>query len=125
MFCAKCGRMCQDDSGKCPYCGYDGKTEAVYKPDAYINYGSFGKTTNAVYTDKVQKSRLTAGILQIFLGAFGVGRFYMGSVGIALGQIAATVVSCGIGGFVWGLIDGVMILNGQVECDEKNVPLKD
>lgn len=134
MFCAKCGRMCGDDSGKCPYCGYDGKDSPVHRNDVYINYDSFAKSENGMpdyeavsvgCAGEERKSRLTAGILQIFLGAFGVGRFYMGSVGVALGQIAATVVSCGIAGFIWGMVDGIMILNGQVGCDGKNIPLKD
>src|SRR4030095_13602699 len=55
------------------------------------------------------KSKLVAGLLQILLGAFGAGRFYTGHTGIAIGQIAATWLTCGLGG-LWPLIDGILIL---------------
>src|SRR5690242_11992699 len=41
------------------------------------------------------KSKMAAGLLQIFLGPFGVGRFYTGHVAIAIAQIAVTWVTCG------------------------------
>jgi TM2 domain-containing membrane protein YozV len=59
------------------------------------------------------KSKLTAGLLGIFLGSFGVGRFYLGYTGIGIAQIAATWLTCGIGG-IWPLIDSIMILVGKV-----------
>src|SRR5690242_17057355 len=58
------------------------------------------------------KSKLTAGLLGIFLGSFGVGRFYLGYTGLGVAQIAATWLTCGIGG-IWPLIDAVMILVGK------------
>jgi TM2 domain-containing membrane protein YozV len=59
------------------------------------------------------KSKLTAGLLGIFLGSFGVGRFYLGYTGLGIAQIAATWLTCGLGG-IWPLIDSVMILVGKV-----------
>ena len=59
------------------------------------------------------KSKLAAGLLQIFLGGFGAGRFYLGYTNIGLLQIAATWLTCGAGA-IWPLIDGIMILTGQV-----------
>ena len=59
------------------------------------------------------KSKLTAGLLQIFLGGFGVGRFYLGYTTIGVLQIVVTIVTCGVGS-IWGLIDGIMILIGNV-----------
>ncbi len=59
------------------------------------------------------KSKLVAGLLQIFLGSFGVGRFYLGHTGIAIAQIAVTWLTCGLGG-IWPFIDGIMILMGKV-----------
>ncbi|TQR74157.1 TM2 domain-containing protein, partial [Mycobacterium hodleri] len=54
------------------------------------------------------KSKMAAGLLQIFLGAFGVGRFYLGYNGIAIAQIAVTWLTCGIGA-IWPFIDGILI----------------
>ncbi|MEZ0051560.1 TM2 domain-containing membrane protein YozV [Mycobacterium sp. MAA66] len=72
------------------------------------------------------KSKLTAGLLQIFLGWLGIGRFYLGSNNIAIAQVcigaAGLVLTalCGIGFLlltgvgIWGLVDGIQILNGSV-----------
>ncbi|MFT4126644.1 MAG: NINE protein [Gordonia sp. (in: high G+C Gram-positive bacteria)] len=68
------------------------------------------------------KEKLTAGLLQIFLGGFGVGRFYTGHTGLAIAQIAVTWLTCGFGA-IWPLIDGIMMLTGKV-TDAQGRPLK-
>jgi TM2 domain-containing membrane protein YozV len=55
------------------------------------------------------RSRLAAGLFGIFLGGFGVHRFYLGYTAIGIVQIVVTVLTCGIGA-VWGLVEGIMIL---------------
>jgi TM2 domain-containing membrane protein YozV len=69
------------------------------------------------------KQKMMAGLLQIFLGSFGVGRFYTGHTGIAIAQIAVTWLTCGIGA-IWPLIDGIMMLTGKVP-DAQGRPLRD
>ena len=69
------------------------------------------------------KSKMTAGLLQLFVGGFAIGRFYLGYTGIAIAQIAVTWLTCGIGG-LWPLIDGIMILMGKVP-DAQGRPLRD
>lgn len=69
-----------------------------------------------------QKSRLVAGLLQMFFGGFGAGRFYLGYTGVAVGQLC-TVWLFGIG-YIWGFIDGVLILCRQLDVDADGVPLK-
>ena len=69
-----------------------------------------------------QKSRLIAGLLQLFLGGFGAGRFYLGYTGVAVGQLC-TLPLFGIG-YIWGFIDGILILCGQLDLDADGVPLK-
>ena len=69
------------------------------------------------------KSKMTAGLLQLFVGGFAIGRFYLGYTGIAIAQIAVTWCTCGIGA-IWPLIDGVMILTGKVP-DAQGRPLRD
>lgn len=59
------------------------------------------------------KSKVTAGLLQILLGGFGVGRFYLGYTTIGVLQLVVSLVTCGIGA-IWPLIDGIMILMGNV-----------
>ncbi|BCJ57065.1 TM2 domain-containing protein [Micromonospora endophytica] len=69
------------------------------------------------------KSKVVAGVLQILLGGFGVGRFYMGDTKTGVIQLIVTLVTCGIGS-IWGLVDGILILvNGGV--DGQGRPLRD
>lgn len=69
------------------------------------------------------KQKMIAGLLQIFLGSFGAGRFYTGHTGIAIAQIAVTWLTCGAGA-LWPLIDGIMMFMGKV-TDAQGRPLRD
>ena len=71
-----------------------------------------------------QKSKMAAGLLGIFLGAWGVHNFYLGNTSRGIIQIVVTLVTCGAGG-IWGLIEGIMILTGSINTDANGVPLKD
>lgn len=59
-----------------------------------------------------RRSKLVAGLLGIFLGGFGVHRFYLGYTGIGIAQIVVTLATCGVGA-IWGLIEGILILVGS------------
>ena len=67
---------------------------------------------------------MAAGLLQIFLGGFGIGRFYLGYTGIGVAQLIITICTCGIGA-IWGFIDGILILTGSVSTDSNGNPLAD
>jgi len=69
------------------------------------------------------KSKIIAGLLQLFFGCFGVGRFYTGHIGIAIAQIAVTWLTCGLGGF-WPFIDAILMFMGKV-TDAQGRPLRD
>jgi TM2 domain-containing membrane protein YozV len=72
------------------------------------------------------KSAVAAGLLQIFLGTFGAGRFYIGSTGVAIAQLVLGLMGlfftlfCFIGMviliplWIWTLIDGIMMFAGAV-----------
>ncbi|MEV5428491.1 NINE protein [Streptomyces sp. NPDC052701] len=74
-------------------------------PNAPYGYDPYGRP----YSDK---SKIVAGILQLFLGTFGVGRFYIGNVGLGLAQL----FTCG-GLGIWALIDGIVLLTGNNTTD--------
>jgi len=81
-------------------------------PATYAPYG-VDPFTGHPYSDK---SRVLAGLLQIFFGAFGVGRFYAGRSGIGMAQVLMTVFSLGILSLItvpWGMIDGIIMLTGN------------
>ncbi|QIK71126.1 NINE protein [Propioniciclava coleopterorum] len=75
--------------------------------------------TGIPYSDK---SKLAAGLLQIFLGWLGVGRFYMGNVGMGIAQILVTFLTMGFG-ILWPVIDGIIILAGSPR-DSAGRPLR-
>ena len=74
------------------------------------------------------KSKIAAGLLGIFLGAFGVHNFYLGYTGKAVAQLLITILSCGIlavVSIVWGLVEGIMILATNDYKDGQGKILKD
>ncbi|MFJ7771664.1 TM2 domain-containing protein [Streptomyces sp. NPDC097107] len=76
-------------------------------PGAPYGYDPYGRP----YSDK---SKITAGVFQLFLGSFGIGRFYTGSVGIGLAQL----FTCG-GLGIWALIDGILYLVSNDRTDDQ------
>lgn len=74
------------------------------------------------------KSKLIAALLGIFLGPFGAHNFYLGYTTKAVIQLCITFLTCGIGAivtFIWGIIEGIMILTGSISVDAKGIPLVD
>ena len=69
-----------------------------------------------------QKSKMAAGLLGIFLGAWGVHQFYLGDNKKGIIRIIVTVVTCGIGG-IGGFIEGILILCGNINTDAQGNPL--
>ena len=73
-----------------------------------------------------EKSKLVAGLLQLLglFGLVGVGRMYMGYVGLGVAQLIVGLVTCGIGAVIWGIIDAILILTDRVR-DPQGRPLRD
>ncbi|WP_338896441.1 NINE protein [Streptomyces sp. TG1A-60] len=74
-------------------------------PSAPYGYDPYGRP----YSDK---SKIVAGVLSLFLGSFGVGRFYIGHVGLGLAQL----FTCG-GLGIWALVDGIILLTSSDTTD--------
>ncbi len=75
-----------------------------------------------------QKSKLVAGLLGIFVGAFGIHNFYLGNTKKAVIQLLISVLSCftlAVVSEIWGLVEGIQILTGSINTDANGVPLKD
>jgi hypothetical protein len=100
-----------------PYPGqpYPGQPGFGQVPDPAAPFGRH-PVTGEPFSDK---QKIVAGLLEIFLGGFGAGRWYLGDTGIALAQL----FTCG-GLGVWALIDGIMMLMGNVR-DKQGRPLRD
>ncbi len=69
-----------------------------------------------------RKSRIAAGVLQLFLP--GVGRLYTGHVGLGLAQMAVALATCGYGA-IWSFVDGILILTGNVQTDATGRPFRE
>lgn len=101
-FCKFCGTELEDNATFCSKCGKQVEGEVV------VN--SVGINQTNATCEKSSKSKIAAGLLQIFLGGLGIGRFYTGHIGIAVAQLVLSIFSCGAVGGIWGLIDGIVIL---------------
>ncbi|MCM1540092.1 MAG: NINE protein [Blautia sp.] len=113
-YCHSCGRSLDPGHTICMYCG----------------------TVRRAAGNVDAKSRQVAGLLGIFLGGFGIHNFYLGYTTKAVTQLACAIAGClasciGIGVLVvlamivWGIVEGIMILNGRIDTDGQGNPLRD
>ena len=133
MFCKNCGNELKPEYIACETCGFQKGTGARFcancgnelVPGAIV-CGRCGCPTAPVaqIVPSQQKSKIVAGLLGILLGSYGVHNFYLGFVGKGIAQIFVSLFTCGVGG-IWGFIEGIMILCGNMNKDAKGVPLKD
>ena len=97
---------------------YNNPQQTYYTPNGQPQYGQ----NYAQPYDPPQgtKSRIAAGVLAILFGVFGVHNFYIGKTGLGIAQLAITVCSCGtlaIVSEIWGIIEGVRLLQGTIYTD--------
>ncbi len=116
-FCAKCGSSLEENVKFCPSCG-----AAISVEEVSNNTQSFNNDNS--FTKGNAKSKMAAGILGLFLGAWGIHNFYLGYTGRAILQIVLTIVTCGVAG-IWGFIEGILILTGSIDTDANGVKLVD
>ncbi|OCB60152.1 hypothetical protein A5722_02765 [Mycobacterium vulneris] len=94
--------------------GYPGQPYGAYPADPSAPFGRDPYTGEPLS----DKQAMTAGLLQFFLGAFGVGRFYIGYTNIGAIQLGLTIlgiltswlfvgvfICLGVG--IWALVDSV------------------
>lgn len=119
MFCRNCGKEVQAGAVVCTSCGFkpmDGNLYcqncgAATKADQEICISCGFKLSKpqSTYT----KSKIAAGLLGIFLGALGIHKFYLGYNTQGLILLLVTVLTCGFGGFITGIIgivEGIIYL---------------
>ena len=102
--CVKCGVELEDSAIFCDECGEKQPMPEATTPQANVKVGA--------------KKRVTAGLLGIFFGGFGVHNFYLGFHIKAIIQILLSVFCCGIGG-IWGFVEGILILVNKINVDAK------
>jgi TM2 domain-containing membrane protein YozV len=106
-----------------PYPGYPSYPGYAGYGDPHAPYGR-DPVTGLPLSDK---SASTAGLLQLFFGLFGVGRFYLDSTQIAVAQLCLGVFGtvftlfCFLGfpvllaGVIWAIVDAIMMFTGSVK----------
>ena len=154
VFCKNCGKSMDANAAMCVSCGFAARTgekfcsncgkdtapgAAICTSCGFALQGAQGGGANAPSGEE-QKSKMTAGLLGVFLGAFGVHQYYLGNMkmfGIHLGAVLIGLVFLCIPGinfisfillianWIWGLVEGIMILTGNTKTDAKGNPLKD
>ena len=134
MYCKNCGAQMNDNAAVCVNCGAPKGAGTSYCPNCgsqtqpnaaiCLNCGVALNGPAPVPVGVEQKSRMTAGMLVIFLGGLGIHNFYLGYTTKAVIQLILTLVSCGIAS-IWGFIEGILILCGKIKVDGKGIPLKD
>lgn len=123
MYCRNCGKEIDNKAVVCIACGV---------PPAKANKycGNCGVPTDAnaevcikcgirLSSSKEGKDWIAALILSIFVGQFGVDRFYTGYVGLGILKLL-TLGGCGI----WWLIDVILIAMGKFRDSDGNELVK-
>jgi TM2 domain-containing membrane protein YozV len=62
----------------------------------------------------MNKSFTTALLLSIFLGVFGIDRFYLGKIGTGILKLLVTIFTFGLFAWVWWIVDIVLIASGSM-----------
>lgn len=117
MFCKYCGKETENEV--CDEC----KNKETIEVEA-----TKVEDTSSTNSTAKPKSKIAAGLLGIFLGAFGVHNFYLGYTGKAIAQLLISILSCGflaVVSEIWGLVEGIQILTGSIDTDANGVKLAD
>lgn len=140
MFCKNCGKELTPEAVACEQCGFQKGTGNRFcancgnepAPGAVV-CGRCGCATNPEVANVggELKSKLAAGLFGIFLGWLGIHNFYLGFtqkavIQLLLGTIGC--VACGLGPVasgIWGFIEGILIICGNMNKDAAGRPLKD
>ncbi|MBQ4284702.1 MAG: TM2 domain-containing protein [Lachnospira sp.] len=117
-FCQNCGNQTAPGAAVCTNCGMG----LGNGPQPNMGYQQPNMGYNPQYQNPNAKSKMAAGLLGIFLGAYGIHNFYLGNTGRGIAQIIVTLVTCGVGS-LWGLIEGILILCGSINTDADGNPL--
>ncbi|MBN2337047.1 MAG: TM2 domain-containing protein [Acidobacteria bacterium] len=125
VFCVGCGSDPRSGNRFCWNCGAESQPVAQVCVQCGVSLA--GQRT----AEAGAKSRLAAGLLGILLGGLGIHRFYLGYNGIGIAQLAlglGGIFTCGItslASWLWGLIEGIMILTGSIDKDAQGQRLRD
>ena len=127
-FCSHCGAELNEGAAFCSQCGSTINSNHTNLNSQNIQYSQSNLNNQNVNKDPNAKSKMVAGILGILLGGLGVHNFYLGYTSKGLTQLLISVLSIFILApisAIWGFIEGVMILTGNISTDAEGRKLVD
>lgn len=124
QFCGSCGAKVIQLRRNCPNCG--ASIESFDQVCSHCGY----QLPVEVKQPIIQKSRVVAGLLGIFLGGMGVHNFYLGYSSKGFIQVClffGGILTLGLTSFaaaLWGFVEGILLLCGSIERDGNDHLLK-
>jgi len=122
-YCANCGTASQSGS-YCSKCGTQvgavaassswGSNEPSFQQQSAQPFSQQGAVPYGGQPFPVESKKTLAGVLGIFLGAFGIHKFVLGYTTEGILAIVITIFTCGFGGII-GLIEGIIYLTKSDE----------
>lgn len=103
-FCQHCGQVIAKDCVICPKCGKRVVELKAEQPQVVINNSNTNTNINGAAMKK-EKNKWLAFFLCLFLGEFGIHRFYEGKIGTGI----LWLITLGLFGIGW-LVDLIIIL---------------
>ena len=106
MYCRNCGKEIENSAAFCPECGAStAQQTATAQP--VVNVINNNTNINKNGGEYVHKSKWVAFFLCLFLGYFGIHRFYVGKIGTGI----IWLLTMGFFGIGW-ILDLIFILLG-------------
>ncbi len=141
MFCRNCGNTMDPNAAVCIKCGcmkgtgrsfcYNCGNTVVPNAAVCVNCGVILEPEQNNSLPAVgDKSKVTAGLLALFLGSFGIHNFYLGYTTKAIIQVLMSTVGWLLiippaAASIWAFVEMIMIFMGKIDTDGKGMKLKD
>jgi TM2 domain-containing membrane protein YozV len=110
MECKSCGAQIADESTQCPYCQAAVTRTTVPPTGASVPSG--------LTANKPPPSKIAAGLCGVLLGWLGIHKFILGYQKAGIIMLCISVLTCGYGGIIVGLIgliEGIIYLTKSDE----------
>ncbi len=115
-FCPNCGAALPPGAPVCPNCSMP------------LGSGAAAPYPNAPYHPPFPtkpRSRLVAAFLALFFGVFALEDFYLEENTMGILHLIVSLVTCGVGGLIWGYVNAIRLLKREVLTDGRGMELKD
>lgn len=120
VICVSCGTKKGEGYNYCADCGVQIQNEQA---DVCLSCGvSLKNNKFTLMNMEGKRNKMVAGLLAVFLGSFGVHRFYLGYKDIGLIQVGIFLAAflifepIALVGSIWALYDAIQIFTGKLRA---------